>query len=332
MLLDFLYSRAMCHVTHIKKAKQHFSKSRLFTRNKNSARPQWAHQKSHQRGSHLRLNLVVSLLKSVPVAPRCLWGSCESVGDPGGPLYTAFFLSRSWPPWNVLRLEVPRGKRIRSSEGAAVAPGGVLVLMLCAEGEAVGVCFPPAVLQNRGEEMRKAKQVHSRKWLQGYKTNQQQSNGKPSPAFYIRVIRRNSVSLAITEKRHTSLILNIIFTNECKRKIKWRVKIVHEKRPSFGVLNYLQSKGSHLRFASSNSHLMSALFIISSARSTSNNAFIFYFKLVHVSVLLLSMFIEPLNPFSLICSPSLTLPIPSIFHPRHLSFKHKQVKNRHKML
>lgn len=37
--------------------------------------------------------------------------------------------SRSCPPWKVLRLDVPRGKRVRS---------GVLLLMLCAEGDAVG--------------------------------------------------------------------------------------------------------------------------------------------------------------------------------------------------
>lgn len=41
--------------------------------------------------------------------------------------------SRSWAPWKVERLEEPRGKRVRSGGVAAV-----LLLMLCADGEAVG--------------------------------------------------------------------------------------------------------------------------------------------------------------------------------------------------
>ena len=59
--------------------------------------------------------------------------SWESVGEAGGPLYVAERRSRSWAPWKVERLEEPRGKRVRSGGVAAV-----LLLMLCADGEAVG--------------------------------------------------------------------------------------------------------------------------------------------------------------------------------------------------
>lgn len=40
--------------------------------------------------------------------------SWERVGEAGGPLYVAVRRSLSWPPWKVLRLAVPRGKRSRS--------------------------------------------------------------------------------------------------------------------------------------------------------------------------------------------------------------------------
>lgn len=51
--------------------------------------------------------------------------SWERVGEAGGPLYVAVRRSLNWPPWKVLRLAVPRGKRRRS--------GGVALLMLWVE-------------------------------------------------------------------------------------------------------------------------------------------------------------------------------------------------------
>lgn len=79
--------------------------------------------------AYLRTILEVSLVKRL-VDPRlrdCESGvaSWERVGEAGGPLYVAVRRSLSWPPWKVLRLAVPRGKRRRS--------GGVALLMLWVE-------------------------------------------------------------------------------------------------------------------------------------------------------------------------------------------------------
>lgn len=76
--------------------------------------------------AYLRVSLEVSLVKRL-VDPRlrdCESGvaSWDRVGEAGGPLYVAVRRSLSWPPWKVLRLAVPRGKRRRS--------GGVELLML----------------------------------------------------------------------------------------------------------------------------------------------------------------------------------------------------------
>lgn len=73
----------------------------------------------------LRTNLEVSLLMKPDEVPLRAWAkapvSWDSVGDAGGPLYVALRRSLSCAPWKVLRLEVPRGKRVRS---------GVILLML----------------------------------------------------------------------------------------------------------------------------------------------------------------------------------------------------------
>lgn len=62
-------------------------------------------------------------------------------GEAGGPLCAALRRSRSCSPWKVLRLELPRGKRVRS---------GVLALMLCAEGEAAGTLW--GALREQGRQ------------------------------------------------------------------------------------------------------------------------------------------------------------------------------------
>lgn len=68
--------------------------------------------------SYLRVSLEVILEKRllVPRLRVCDRGvaSWDRVGEAGGPLYVAVRRSLSWPPWKVLRLAVPRGKRSRS--------------------------------------------------------------------------------------------------------------------------------------------------------------------------------------------------------------------------
>lgn len=67
--------------------------------------------------------------------------SWERVGEAGGPLYVAVRRSLSWPPWKVLRLAVPRGKRRRS--------GGVALLMLWVEAPGFRCVEPVVVLMGR---------------------------------------------------------------------------------------------------------------------------------------------------------------------------------------
>ena len=67
------------------------------------------------KSTYLRLNLEVSLLRKeervLPIAEV----SCDWLGIPPGPLYVpgppTCLLSLIGPPWNVLLLEVPLGKR-----------------------------------------------------------------------------------------------------------------------------------------------------------------------------------------------------------------------------
>lgn len=85
------------------------------------------------RVTYLRVSLEVILEKRL-VEPRVRdWASgvasCDRLGEAGGPLYVAVRRSRSWSPWKVLRLAVPRGKRRRSG---GVAP----LLTLCVEAPA----------------------------------------------------------------------------------------------------------------------------------------------------------------------------------------------------
>lgn len=79
----------------------------------------------------------MSLEKRLLVPRLRVWdrgvASCDSVGEAGGPLYVAVRRSLSWPPWKVLRLAVPRGKRRRS--------GVVLLAMLWVD--ATGFLCPP---------------------------------------------------------------------------------------------------------------------------------------------------------------------------------------------
>lgn len=87
----------------------------------------------------------VSLLKRLEVARERLWGSGKasgaSVGEAGGPLGPpAVRRSRTCPPWKVLRTVVPRARRARSEEAAA---------MLWLEGDAGGT--RPATELQAGE-------------------------------------------------------------------------------------------------------------------------------------------------------------------------------------
>lgn len=88
------------------------------------------------RPAHLRVSFDVSLLKRLEVARLRLCGrgeaSWESVGEVGGPFCTPVpRRSRTCPPWKVLRMLVPRERRVRSEELDEVA-------MLWLEGEAGG--------------------------------------------------------------------------------------------------------------------------------------------------------------------------------------------------
>lgn len=87
----------------------------------------------------LLVSLEVNLLKRL-VEPRLrVWdsgvASWDKLGEAGGPLYVAVRRSRGWP-WKVLRLAVPRGKRMRS--------GVVALLILWVE--ATGVLWSGIVL------------------------------------------------------------------------------------------------------------------------------------------------------------------------------------------
>ena len=83
--------------------------------------------KSH--GAHLRVSLEVSLVKRLVVGRGRPVGkgvaSWASVGAAGGPFCTPppppppARLSRTWPPWKVLRLVEPRARRLRSPVGGA---------------------------------------------------------------------------------------------------------------------------------------------------------------------------------------------------------------------
>lgn len=88
------------------------------------------------------MSLEVNLLKRL-VEPRLrVWdsgvASWDKLGEAGGPLYVAVRRSRGWP-WKVLRLAVPRGKRMRS--------GVVALLILWVE--ATGVLWSGIVLESR---------------------------------------------------------------------------------------------------------------------------------------------------------------------------------------
>lgn len=118
----------------------------------------------------LRTNLeVILLMIPVEVPLRC-WArapvSWDSVGEAGGPLYVALRRSRSWAPWKVLRLVVPRGKRFFSG-----------VLMLCADGDVDGP---------RGEELREDKRVgNAHRW---HRVPPAGAGSDCSPGFKLRVV------------------------------------------------------------------------------------------------------------------------------------------------
>lgn len=80
--------------------------------------------------------------------------SWERVGEAGGPLYVAVRLSLSWPPWKVLRLAVPRGKRRRS--------GGVALLMLWVEAPGFR-CEEPVVVLNGRRDLFKSQAIFKSK-------------------------------------------------------------------------------------------------------------------------------------------------------------------------
>ena len=71
-----------------------------------------------KRNTHLLLNLDVSLLKKDIRCGPMAEVSCVCVGTAPGPLY-AFGVRRSriGPPWNVLRLWVPRGNLLLPDTG-----------------------------------------------------------------------------------------------------------------------------------------------------------------------------------------------------------------------
>lgn len=71
----------------------------------------------------LRANLdAILLMRPVDVPLRaCASAPASCAGDAGGPLYAALRRSRSCSPWNVLRLELPRGNRVRSRSRSGVA-------------------------------------------------------------------------------------------------------------------------------------------------------------------------------------------------------------------
>ena len=81
------------------------------------------------RGAHLRVSLEVSLVKRLVVGRGRPVGrgvaSWASVGEAGGPFCTPppppppARLSRTWPPWKVLRMVEPRARRLRSPDGGA---------------------------------------------------------------------------------------------------------------------------------------------------------------------------------------------------------------------
>lgn len=100
-------------------------------------------------GTDLRANLDVILLMRPVEVPRraCTSAPASCAGDAGGPLYAAPRRSRSCSPWNVLRLELPRGKRVRSR-----SLSGVAALMLWADGDAAGARC--AGLRGRGKTRR----------------------------------------------------------------------------------------------------------------------------------------------------------------------------------
>lgn len=89
--------------------------------------------------SYLRVSLEVSLEKRllVPRLRVCDRGvaSWESVGEAGGPLYVAVRRSLRCPPWKVLRLAVPRGKRRRSGVVALAMLWMDATGFLCALGD-----------------------------------------------------------------------------------------------------------------------------------------------------------------------------------------------------
>lgn len=100
--------------------------------------------------AYLRVSLEVSLEKRLLVPRLRVWdrgvASWERVGEAGGPLYVAVRRSLSWPPWKVLRLAVPRGKRRRSgvvvlatlwvdATGFLWLPGDTATLLKWTEGE-----------------------------------------------------------------------------------------------------------------------------------------------------------------------------------------------------
>jgi hypothetical protein len=80
-------------------------------------------------GAHLRVSLEVSLVKRLVVGRGRPVGrgvaSWASVGEAGGPFCTPppppppARLSRTWPPWKVLRMVEPRARRLRSPDGGA---------------------------------------------------------------------------------------------------------------------------------------------------------------------------------------------------------------------
>ena len=100
--------------------------------------------------AYLRVSFEVSLEKRLLVPRLRVWdrgaASWERVGEAGGPLYVAVRRSRSWPPWKVLRLAVPRGKRSRS--------GVVALATLWVD--ATGFLWPPGdtatLLRRMGKE------------------------------------------------------------------------------------------------------------------------------------------------------------------------------------
>lgn len=130
--------------------------------------------------------------------------SCESVGEAGGPLQVALRRSLNWAPWKVLRVDVPRGKRVRS---------GVTLLILWVDGDVAGALELELGLKGERKERQQQINYKSIKISRRGQTEANINESNPKPASSLKhqsSVRKEKKKKPIRDCRLCQAIISML--------------------------------------------------------------------------------------------------------------------------